>query len=83
MENLLESWKEFLKGKRKRKDVGEFGLSLMDNIIQLHQDLANHTYNHGPYQGFRINDPKPEVRASYKGLLKHGNTYLLKKKVGL
>ncbi len=31
----------------------------MDNIIQLHQDLANYTYNHGPYQAFRINDPKP------------------------
>lgn len=59
LENLLESWKEFLKGKRKRKDVQEFGLSLMDNIIQLHQELANHTYNHGPYQAFRINDPKP------------------------
>ncbi len=59
MENLLESWKEFLKGKRKRNDVQEFSLSLMDNIIQLHQDLANHTYNHGPYQAFRINDPKP------------------------
>jgi len=59
LENLLESWKEFLKGKRKRNDVQEFSLSLMDNIIQLHQDLANHTYNHGPYQAFRINDPKP------------------------
>ena len=34
-------------------------MSLMDNIIQLHQDLANHTYNHGSYQAFRINDPKP------------------------
>lgn len=55
----MESWKEFLKGKRKRKDVQEFSLNLMDNIIQLHQDLANHTYNHGPYQAFRINDPKP------------------------
>lgn len=31
----------------------------MDNIIQLHQELANHTYNHGSYQAFRINDPKP------------------------
>src|SRR3990167_7765167 len=59
LENLLESWKEFLKGKRKRKDVQEFSLSLMDNIVQLHQDLANHTYNHGSYQAFRINDPKP------------------------
>ena len=59
LENLLESWKEFLKRKRKRKDVQEFSLSLMDNIVQLHQDLTNHTYNHSPYQAFRINDPKP------------------------
>lgn len=59
LDNLLEAWREFLNGKRKRKDVQEFSLSLMDNIIQLHQDLANHTYNHGSYQAFRINDPKP------------------------
>ncbi len=68
MENLLESWKEFLKGKHKRKDVQEFSLSLMDNIIQLHQDLANHTYNHGSYQAFRINDPKP--RQIHKSLVR-------------
>jgi len=57
-----------LKGKRKRKDVQEFSLSLMDNIIQLHQDLGNHTYNHGPYQAFRINDPKP--RQIHKSLVR-------------
>ncbi|MBI2062340.1 MAG: group II intron reverse transcriptase domain-containing protein [Candidatus Yanofskybacteria bacterium] len=68
LENLLESWKEFLKGKRKRKDVQEFSLSLMDNIIQLHQELANHTYNHSPYQAFRINDPKP--RQIHKSLVR-------------
>lgn len=68
LENLLESWKEFLKGKRKRKDVQEFGLSLMDNIFQLHNDLANHTYKHGPYQAFRINDPKP--RQIHKSLVR-------------
>ena len=58
-ENLLKSWREFLKGKRKREDVQVFALNLMDNIINLHEDLSNHTYNHGPYQAFRINDPKP------------------------
>ncbi len=40
----------------------------MDNIIQLNQDLANHTYNHGPYQAFRINDPKP--RQIHKSLVR-------------
>ncbi len=68
LENLLESWKEFLKGKRKRKDVQEFGLALVDNIIGLHNELANHTYSHGPYQAFRINDPKP--RQIHKSLVR-------------
>ena len=58
-DNLLKSWREFLKGKRKREDVQIFALNLMDNILNLHEDLANHTYNHGPYQAFCINDPKP------------------------
>ena len=77
LENLLESWKEFLKGKRKRKDVQEFSLSLMDNVIQLHQDLAHHTYSHGPYQAFRINDPKPRQihKSSVRERLLHHAIY--------
>lgn len=59
IENLLLSWREFLKGKRKRKDVAEFSLNFFDNIIQLHQELKSRTYKHGGYQAFRINDPKP------------------------
>ncbi len=58
IENLLEAWKEFVNGKRNKKDVQEFSLRLMDNIFSLHCDLANHTYNHGGYQAFKINDPK-------------------------
>jgi len=59
LENLLEAWKEFEKGKKNRKDVQEFSMNLMDNIFSLHQDLLNHTYKHGGYQAFKINDPKP------------------------
>jgi len=59
VDNLLQSWREFLKGKTKREDVQEFRLDLMDNLFELHEDLLNHTYRHGPYQAFRINDPKP------------------------
>ena len=33
----------------------------MDNILELHHDLANHTYKHGKYQAFRISDPKPRI----------------------
>jgi RNA-directed DNA polymerase len=59
LENLLKAWKEFERGKKNRKDVQEFSLQLMDNIFSLHCDLLNHTYKHGGYQAFKINDPKP------------------------
>ncbi|MSR85744.1 hypothetical protein EXS71_04925 [Candidatus Uhrbacteria bacterium] len=58
-ENLLISWKEFLKGKRKRQDVAKFFLQFSDNILLLHEELKNKTYCHGSYHPFKINDPKP------------------------
>lgn len=60
VENLLEAWKEFVNGKRNKKDVRTFSMKLMDNIFSLHHDLLlHHTYAHGDYQAFKINDPKP------------------------
>ncbi|MBU4285149.1 reverse transcriptase/maturase family protein [Patescibacteria group bacterium] len=59
MENLFSSWREFKKGKSKRKDVLEFEFNLEDNIFQLYQELKNKTYKHSGYTSFRINDPKP------------------------
>ena len=59
VENLLEAWKEFIKGKKQKKDVQIFQMRFMNNILSLHGDLLNHTYKHGGYQAFKINDPKP------------------------
>lgn len=77
MENLLISWQEFLPGKRKRKDVARFSLHLIDNIIALHQDLKEKTYQHGPYQAFKINDPKPRDihKATVRDRLLHHAIY--------
>lgn len=58
LENLLEAWREFLPGKRKRKDVQEFHVNLMDNILKLHRDLVYHKYKHGGYEAFKVHDPK-------------------------
>src|SRR4030042_6045476 len=57
--NLLSAWKKFKVGKMNRKDVQEFNLCLMDNILSLHQELINRTYKHGKYKYFKIYDPKP------------------------
>lgn len=59
LENLLLAWKNFRKGKQQKKDVQEFELHLMDHLIDLHESLKTKTYTHGPYQAFKINDPKP------------------------
>ncbi len=59
IENLLGAWNEFSVDKKAKRDVLIFSSHLMDNLISLHQELANHSYNHGGYQAFNISDPKP------------------------
>ncbi len=73
----MEAWQEFLLGKRNKPDVQEFSLCLMNNVFNLHNDLSNHTYKHGGYQQFKINDPKPRTihKASVKDRLLHHAVY--------
>ena len=77
VENLLEAWREFIRGKRKKQDVQEFQMRLMDNIFALHYDLENHTYRHGGYHAFNISDPKPRIihKASIRDRLLHHAIY--------
>jgi len=77
LENLLKAWEEFVKGKRNKKDVQEFSFHLMNNIFSLHRDLINHTYKHGGYQAFKINDPKPRDihKATVRDRLLHHAIY--------
>ncbi len=73
LENLLEAWKEFVNGKRDRKDVRAFELNLMDNLLRLRASLVNKTYRHGGYVCFKISDPKPRIihKASVRDRLLH------------
>jgi len=72
-ENLLNSWSEFVRGKKNKKDVAEFSLNLLDNIFKLHKDLRNKTYKHSDYEHFKISDPKPRDihKASVRDRLLH------------
>ena len=76
-ENLLSAWQEFLPGKKNKQDVQEFGLRLANNILQLHEELANFTYFHGPYKAFNISDPKPRNihKASVRDRVLHHAIY--------
>jgi retron-type reverse transcriptase len=77
LENLLFAWKEFIKGKKRRKDVQEFERNLMHNIITLHNSLTQKTYKHSTYEAFNISDPKPRNihKAKVKDRLLHHALY--------
>ncbi len=68
IENLLQAWIEFKKGKRKKPDVGEFERHLEDNLFALHEELSIKKYRHGKYTDFFISDPK--VRHIHKATVK-------------
>ena len=77
IENLLEAWREFKQGKKQKKDVQEFELHLMSNVLDLHTDLKEKTYTHGSYHAFNIADPKPRNihKASVRDRLLHHAIY--------
>ncbi len=77
VENLLEAWQEFIRGKRQKRDVQEFSLHLMDNILELHHDLSIGSYRHGGYRAFNISDPKPRSihKAAVRDRLLHHAIY--------
>jgi len=58
LENLFSAWNDFRKDKQNKKDILRFEWRLEQNIFQLHQDLKNQVYRHGPYTSFYITDPK-------------------------
>ena len=77
VDNLLLAWEEFVKGKRDKKDVQQFGINLMDNIFDLHSGLVSKKYRHGGYQAFKVFDPKPRDihKASVRDRLVHHAVY--------
>jgi RNA-directed DNA polymerase len=77
LENLLEAWNEFVRGKKHKRDVMEFSVNLSENIFNLHQDLKTKTYTHGPYHAFNISDPKPRNihKATVRDRLLHHALY--------
>ena len=77
LENLLEAWKEFIKGKRSKDDVQRFQYQLSNNVMSLYDDLKSKTYVHGGYHAFNISDPKPRNihKASVRDRLLHHAIY--------
>lgn len=56
--NLTLAWRKARKGKTKRDYVIYFEESLIENLLQLHEELKNQTYSPKPLKTFILRDPK-------------------------
>lgn len=74
---LFQSWDQFKRGKRKKKDIQHFERHLEDHIFQLQHDLATLQYQHGPYHHFYVFDPKERSigKSSVRDRLVHQAVY--------
>ena len=60
-ENLMEAYREAIKGKRYRNEILEFGFDLSKNLKSIQEDLLQMTYKVGPYREFYVRYPKPRL----------------------
>jgi retron-type reverse transcriptase len=68
LENLFAAWRVFKSDKRNKADVAEFEMVVEREVFRLHRELRDKSYQHGPYHGFWIHDPK--VRHIHKAAVR-------------
>src|SRR5262245_19467121 len=57
-ENLYLAWRKAARGKRGRAAAAGFEFRLEEQLFQLQHELAEGTYQPGPYSHFYIHEPK-------------------------
>ena len=68
-ENLYLSWRAARRGKRDRQAVADFEFNLEHSLLELQEELRNHTYLPGIYHNFYIREPKKRLGVSPDVLL--------------
>ena len=58
LSNLVLAWKNARKGKTRKSYVLEFEANLKENLLKLHEELRNGTYQPEPLKTFILRDPK-------------------------
>jgi retron-type reverse transcriptase len=60
-DNLYLAYRKAARGKRGHPNVAQFEYRLEENLIQLQEELADETYQPGPYHSFYIHEPKKRL----------------------
>lgn len=57
-DNIYRAWRKARRGKRGRAPAATFEFNLEENLVTLHEELRDKTYQPGPYVSFQIHEPK-------------------------
>lgn len=69
--NLYEAYRKARKGKRGKSPAASFEFNLEENLLNLHQELADKSYQPGAYHSFFIHEPKRRlISASCRSIFK-------------
>ncbi len=60
-ENLYAAYRKAIRGKRQRRDVARFIVHAEDELLRLHEELRDQTYQPGAYRTFYIYEEKPRL----------------------
>lgn len=71
--NIFRGYNQFLKGKKKKRDVVKFAKAKIKNLNDLQLSLLNKTYQPGGYSQFLVHDPKTRIihKASVRDRVVH------------
>lgn len=58
-DNLLLAYRRCRRGKRYTPEATAFDWAWQPNLVALHRELSDGSYELGAYRNFRIQDPKP------------------------
>lgn len=77
IENILLSYKEFLRGKSNKPDVSFFTMKLYKNLKEINEEILSGNYTHGKYETFVLMDTKKRRihKATVKDRIIHHNLF--------
>lgn len=66
IDKIISTYKKIMINTKHRNKIFDYNIFYMSNLINIYNALLTRTFNHGKYNIFLINEPKPRIIMSEK-----------------